>query len=571
MPYTRFFSNKWTIAGFTCLLYSTSFSAFGLETAVLKVGSPVKGELSYSNSENNIEPQPQPHTQSQSKPQHKSLDINVPCDKGDYLTGYVDSGDNTMTMDIIDATGKLSRRLIDHKTGKQKFYSVAENCAEIWRLSGIGEYQIVLEQRVSLAEQDLEGSLESHLESSDALLSPKVSALRESLQKGQSSDGFWANVEALGTPLIEETPSGTLMTFLARGDYRNIKLMGGPSNNHDALQRLADSDTWYKSFIVPNNTHLSYQIAPNVPQLPLSGRARRIAIKAVAQADPYNHHPWPHSAIDKYATKSTVTLKDAPKNPWLDVQKETPKGELSTFKFTSSILDNTRDITIYSPAIDDSQNNRDDAVLLYIFDAESYIDTVGLPTILDNLIEEGEIPPVTAVFISNPDGDARARELPANPVFADVLANELVPQVNKRLPVAIPKDRTVIAGSSYGGLAATTIALRHPDIFGNVISMSGSFWWKPEDQAADDKHFVASEVIRMDKAPVRFFMSAGVFETARGESSSNGILGTNRHLRDVLLAKGYYARYEEYGAGHDYFSWRGIIADGLISLFGSKE
>ena len=537
MPYTRFFSNKWKIAGFTCLLCSTSFSAFGTESAVLKVGNPVKGELSYSNSENNIEPQSQ----------HKSLDIRVPCEKGDYLTGYVESGKNTVTMDIIDATGKLSRRLVDHKSGKQKFYSVAENCPETWRLSGSGTYQIVLEQRISLAEQDSEDSLGTSLESSDTLLSPKVSALRESLQKGESTDSFWADVEALGTPLIEEAPSGTLMTFLARGDYRNIKLMGGPSNNHDALQRLADSDTWYKSFIVPNNTHLSYQIAPNVPQPPLSGRARRIAIKAVAQADRYNHHPWPDSAVDKYTTKSTVTLKDAPKRPWVDVQKETPKGELSTFKFTSSTLDNTRDITIYSPALDDSQNNRDDAVLLYIFDAESYIDTVGLPTILDNLIAAGEIPPVTAVFISNPDGDARARELPANPVFADVLANELVPQVNKRLPIAIPKDRTVIAGSSYGGLAATTIALRHPDIFGNVISMSGSFWWKPEDQIADDKHFVASEVIKMDKAPVRFFMSAGVFETARGESSSNGILGTNRHLRDVLLAKGYDTRYEEYG------------------------
>ncbi|MGO3642409.1 MAG: hypothetical protein ACTJFK_10645, partial [Psychrobacter sp.] len=76
---------------------------------------------------------------------------------------------------------------------------------------------------------------------------------------------------------------------------------------------------------------------------------------------------------------------------------------------------------------------------------------------------------------------------------------------------------------------------------------------------------------RMDKVPVRLFLSAGVFETARGESSSNGILGTNRHLRDVLLAKGYDTRYEEYGAGHDYFSWRGLIGDGLISLFGSEE
>ena len=82
---------------------------------------------------------------------------------------------------------------------------------------------------------------------------------------------------------------------------------------------------------------------------------------------------------------------------------------------------------------------------------------------------------------------------------------------------------------------------------------------EPKDQTADDKHFVASEVIRMDKVPVRLFLSAGVFETARGDSSSNGILGTNRNIRDVLLAKGYDTRYEEYGAGHDYFSWRGIV------------
>jgi len=564
VTYTKFFSKKWAIVGFTGLLCSASFSAFGLETAVLKVGSPLKGELNHSNSENtDIKPQPQP------QPQHKSLDISVPCDTGDYLTGYVESDKNMMTLEIIDATGKVSRRLIDHKSGKQNFYSVAENCAETWRLTGSGAYQIVLEQHVSLAEQDLKGSLTNSLDSSDALLSPKVSALRESLQKGQSTDQFWAEVEVLGTPLIEDTALGTVMTFLARGDYRNVKLMGGPSTNHDALQRLVDSDTWYKSFIVPNNTHLSYQIAPNTPEPPLSEFARRVAIKSVAQADPYNHHPWPRSATDKYTTKSTITLKDAPKRPWVDVQKETSKGELSTFKFTSDTLGNTRDITFYTPSI--SRNTAGDEVLLYIFDAEAYINTVGLPTILDNLIAEGKVPPVTAVFISNPDNDARARELPANPMFADVLANELVPQINKRLPVAIPKDRTVIAGSSYGGLAATTIALRHPDIFGNVISMSGSYWWHPKDQTADDKHFVASEVIRMEKVPVRLFLSAGVFETARGKSSSNGILGTNRHLRDVLLAKGYDTRYEEYGAGHDYFSWRGIIADGLISIFPSKE
>ena len=82
---------------------------------------------------------------------------------------------------------------------------------------------------------------------------------------------------------------------------------------------------------MPKNTHFSYQIAFNVPQPPESGFARRVAIRAVAQADPYNHHVWPRSAIDKYTTKSTVTLEGVSKRPWVDVQKEIPKGALSTF------------------------------------------------------------------------------------------------------------------------------------------------------------------------------------------------------------------------------------------------
>ena len=148
-----------------------------------------------------------------------SSNINVPCDKGDYLTGYIDSGDNAVTLDISDSTGSLSRRLVDHKSGKQNFYLPVwrKNCDATWRLSGSGAYQVVLEQRISLEEQNLESALKN----SDTLLSPKVTALPESLTKGQSSDPpFWADEEVLGTPLVEDTAAGTVMTFLARGRLR---------------------------------------------------------------------------------------------------------------------------------------------------------------------------------------------------------------------------------------------------------------------------------------------------------------------------------------------------------------
>ena len=38
-------------------------------------------------------------------------------------------------------------------------------------------------------------------------------------------------------------------------------------------------------------------------------------------------------------------------------------------------------------------------------------------------------------------------------------------------------DRTVVAGQSYGGLAAMYAGLHWPARFGRILSQSGSFWW----------------------------------------------------------------------------------------------
>lgn len=43
--------------------------------------------------------------------------------------------------------------------------------------------------------------------------------------------------------------------------------------------------------------------------------------------------------------------------------------------------------------------------------------------------------------------------------------------------------QTIVGGGSYGGLAATFAAFQHPELFGNVLSMSGSYWWTPPDES----------------------------------------------------------------------------------------
>ena len=61
------------------------------------------------------------------------------------------------------------------------------------------------------------------------------------------------------------------------------------------------------------------------------------------------------------------------------------------------------------------------------------------------------------------------------------------------------------------------------------------------------------------------YLDAGSFERGIRDPS---ILLYNRHLRDVLRAKGYAVVYAEFTGGHDYVCWQGTLASGLIALVG---
>ena len=59
--------------------------------------------------------------------------------------------------------------------------------------------------------------------------------------------------------------------------------------------------------------------------------------------------------------------------------------------------------------------------------------------------------------------------LATDPDFPEFLVSELLPWVHARYNVTTDPRLTVVAGASYGGLAATYAALRHPEVFGNVL------------------------------------------------------------------------------------------------------
>jgi enterochelin esterase family protein len=106
-----------------------------------------------------------------------------------------------------------------------------------------------------------------------------------------------------------------------------------------------------------------------------------------------------------------------------------------------------------------------------------------------------------------------------------------------------------------------------------VLSQSGAFHRAPQSagDAADSRvepNWRVRQFISSPRKALRFYLDAGTAEF-NATGGADAILFCTRALRDVLRAKGYEVHFQEFAGGHDYLSWRGTIADGLIALLGA--
>ncbi len=384
---------------------------------------------------------------------------------------------------------------------------------------------------------------------------------------------FWEELRDLGTPLRTPLPSGaTRLTFLWRGqaDTRNVRLSWPAQSAHlQAFTPVPGTDAWFLELEVPAATRASYRIAPDVPAGDRS--LMRQALIDNAQADPLNPLRWQHASREgKPEVDSLLELPDAPVQRWSSGPPATPAGRIEQHWIESQRLHNRRRLDVYLPP-GHSQGRR--YPLLLVFDGGAYLHEASLPATLDRLIAAGAIPPLVAVLVDNPSAETRSRELPCNPVFADFMADELLPWLHRRWSLSTDPRQVVLAGSSYGGLAAACTAWRHPKEFGRVLAQSGSFWWGPNafdpDPAKNDGGWLARQFARSPRSGLAFHLQAGALETRLPGDATDGILESTRTLARTLRARGYRVQLDEYAGGHDFAIWREGIAEGLIDLLGN--
>jgi enterochelin esterase-like enzyme len=185
--------------------------------------------------------------------------------------------------------------------------------------------------------------------------------------------------------------------------------------------------------------------------------------------------------------------------------------------------------------------------VLYLQDGSDYFRRGGAAVQQENLVKAGKIKPFIMVFI---DPRERTKEYWANDDWADFVAGELVPAIDKKYQTIPNRDGRALLGASLGGITSVWIGLKHPEKFARIGGQSSSFWV--------DNERVVRELSKLDagKTKFKFYFDDGVFEG----------VADSRRVNVMLRAKGYPVTYKETATGHTWTSWRDRLADAFIGL-----
>jgi enterochelin esterase family protein len=396
--------------------------------------------------------------------------------------------------------------------------------------------------------------------------SQTIASVRKQIQSSPeiAERKFWASVHRNGAPLIEPVPGEkdySFVTFLWHGDSqtRNVVIFDGVAgfDAKDRMTRIDGTDVWYKTYRVRNDARFAYNLSPNDSLESLNDIKTPEAMKrrlTAFQVDPLNPRHCP-TTFGEYGTESSwVQLPNAPPFLWTLSLQGVARGRLEQTTIHSALLNRDKKLWIYTPPR--FQPHRREYPLLVLFDGDR--NSMWMPKVLDLMIARHQIPALVAVMTDESTPSIRNSELPCNQQFADFLAQELVPWMRTTYGAGVSARQTIVAGSSYGGLASVFAGIRHPEVFGSVISLSGSFFWKPDGDFRPE--WLTQQVSNGPRLPLHFYLEVGLMEGQAME------IDTNRRMAEALKAKGYPMGYAEFDGGHSYLTWSQGMVNGLTWL-----
>jgi len=382
----------------------------------------------------------------------------------------------------------------------------------------------------------------------------EITDLADPGERQLAVDRLVTTITKANYPIIE---NDTTVVFLYQGDDEAVSITGDMNEwvRSIPLKKVDGTNLFYLRLTVGRNARMEYWF------LTQSG--------AMFGTDKLN----PYQLWNGFGPVSELVMPGYQRHPYFDefiYGKKWDPDSLEKFEMPPGVLDYPHQIHIYLPPGYETQQV--EYPTIYVQDGQDYVEYAIVPGILNQLIENGEIEPLIAVFVTPPNRHLpempnRMTEYGMNDDYVSFLADELVPEIGNRYRVKKDAASRMIVGDSYGGLIALYTGFKRADVFGLVYSQSGY-------QSFQDDRLI-KQIADSPTQPIRLFIDVGTYEHFIGgdilPASEVDFLAANRRLKAVLEIRNYDFEYHEYPEGHNWGNWRRHLIDGLIHFFGTGE
>jgi len=382
------------------------------------------------------------------------------------------------------------------------------------------------------------------------------------LDQPWADQAAWQALTANGLPLIEvhpenETLSRVTFAYRGRPNIASVRLDSVVNAPYAAswvsdyqrdftlpLNRLAESDIWSLTLDIPRDVQASYSFLVEVGTT--VHRRRDLAN--------------PRRLRGRDAESILVGDRVGDASAWRPILPRL-RRPAEDWSIDSEALQRSVSLSVH-PA----EQAQPDTPVLILYD--SFLWGVRAPAweIVQNLVDQGRIPPAHVVLIDQLDDISAAQNYRDQSAF---IVGELIPFLKEQDSLRGANGPVILGGASRRGLSATITALEHPDIIDAVISLSGSFYWAPE---GEEPEWLSGTVYPAPASAPRFYLAAGSLEyVSTSTNQGHVMLEANARLLQALSGAGYDSQLEIFAGGHDITAWRAALAEGLKALLDETE
>jgi enterochelin esterase family protein len=330
----------------------------------------------------------------------------------------------------------------------------------------------------------------------------------------------WATAAAAARPR-GPIVRGATVTFVATGD---------PS---DPPRIVADFNGWDGGAMTPSADGRTYSLRVTLD--PAARIEYLIAYRGRFDLDPGNPRTVPSPGGEPRSELLMPRYR-----PPAPLPAARTHGTIEEVPFESA-AGTRRRVRVYVPA-----GRHAVLPVLYVHDGDIFAGALGLPSVLDSLIDAGRMAPAFVVFIDAVD---RHDDYEPGSPFRDVFVREIVPLVERRYAVA-PGRRALM------GLSRSTVGALDTCVNG-ALRFEACALIAP---AVSSSQFRA--ILRGLNPNTRFLIETGTYDVP--------LVTDARALRRALDAAHARVSYVESPQGHNHTAFRRRLPDVLTALFPTR-